>query len=87
VYIYLFFYGLNKFWDTPRLTTCQFPCLTTAIKSVLNSWDILVSMIVMTERGSEDFSSEFAIQYHKINVNIENVGEMKSIITCDYSLF
>lgn len=44
IYIFFFFYGLNKFLDTPRLTTCQFPCLTAAIKSVLNSWDILVSI-------------------------------------------
>lgn len=88
VYVYIYiFYGLNKFSDIPRLTTCQFPCLTTAIKSVLNIWDILVSMIVMTECGGEYCTSVFSKQLHNINVNLWNVGEVKTIITCDYSLF
>lgn len=41
--LFFFLYYLNEFSGTTRLTTCQFPCLTAAIKSVLSSGDISVS--------------------------------------------
>lgn len=41
----------------------------------------------MIVRGSEDGSRAFSKQFHSINVNTGNVGEVKTIIVCsEYSL-